>query len=400
MNARLFALGVALASFATIALELMLTRIYSVTMYYHFAYMVISLALLGLAVSGVAIYLLPRVFQSRRTPILAAVFMLLFALSTRWALDAAITNPISLSNWQANSEKLLNIYFAAGVPFVCSGFALSLAIASAGESIGRIYAYDLIGAAAGCLFVIPALPSLGGPGAILMVGAIAAASAVLFALSYRSVSARGLSVSLGGVACVVAAWMAFSATTEQTAHRFGAARNPDIGSGVADHDRRGKRAAGARDGLAQDGRIGLGDAERIGAANRRKPRTQSEPVEQQFRQPLQFVGADRETKSLRGEIVERAFEAFERPRGVGDMGGIIIDEVGGEPADVFDAGDAAFQFQPALDQFAGAGADHVARRLQRHRRQAFAVEHVIQCVDQVGRGIDQRAVEIEHHNAG
>src|SRR5712671_444900 len=135
MNARLFALGVALASFATIALELMLTRIYSVTMYYHFAYMVISLALLGLAVSGVAIYLLPRVFQSRRTPILAAVFMLLFALSTRWALDAAITNPISLSNWQANSEKLLNIYFAAGVPFVCSGFALSLAIASACESI-------------------------------------------------------------------------------------------------------------------------------------------------------------------------------------------------------------------------------------------------------------------------
>ena len=54
-----FPFGVALASFATIALELLLTRIYSVTMYYHFAFMVISLALLGLAVAGVTTYLLP-----------------------------------------------------------------------------------------------------------------------------------------------------------------------------------------------------------------------------------------------------------------------------------------------------------------------------------------------------
>ena len=57
-------------------------------------------------------------------------------------------------------------------------------------------------------------------------------------------------------------------------------------------------------------------------------------------------------------------------------------------------------FEAAFDQLAGAGADHVARRLQRHRRQAFAVEHVVERGDQVGRGIDQRAVEIEYDNAG
>ena len=227
MKARLFALGVALASFATIALELMLTRIYSVTMYYHFAYMVISLALLGLAISGVAIYLLPRLFQSRNAPRLAAIFMLLFAVSTRWALDAAMANPISISSWHANTDKLLNIYFAAGIPFVCSGFALSLAISSAGENIGRIYAYDLIGAAAGCLFVIPALPALGGPGAVLMVGAIAAASAILFALSIGSISFRSPSLTLAGLGTVLLVWMAYSAASEQTAHRFGVARNPE-----------------------------------------------------------------------------------------------------------------------------------------------------------------------------
>jgi hypothetical protein len=227
MKPQLFALGVALASFATIALELMLTRIYSVTMYYHFAYMVISLALLGLAVSGVAIYLLPRVFADKRVPILAAGFMLLFALCTRWALDGAVANPISLTNWQANTDKLLAIFLPAGLPFLASGFALSMAITSARDNIGRIYAYDLIGAAAGCLFVIPALPSLGGPGAILMVGGVAAASAVLFALSSTPTTTRAVSYAGAGLSVVLCLWMAFSAVTEKAEHRFGFARNPE-----------------------------------------------------------------------------------------------------------------------------------------------------------------------------
>src|SRR5258707_12087669 len=114
-----------MSAFATIALELALTRIYSVTMYYHFAYMVISLALLGLAISGVAIYVLPKVFTEARTGLFASVFMLLFAVSTLWALSSALANPISVSNWAANEGKLVSIYLPAGVPFVCSGVAIS-----------------------------------------------------------------------------------------------------------------------------------------------------------------------------------------------------------------------------------------------------------------------------------
>ena len=59
MRWRVFSVAVGLASSSTIALELLLTRIFSVTMYYHFAYMVISIAMLGLSISGVSIYLLP-----------------------------------------------------------------------------------------------------------------------------------------------------------------------------------------------------------------------------------------------------------------------------------------------------------------------------------------------------
>ena len=82
------------------------------------------------------------------------------------------------------------------------------------------------------------------------------------------------------------------------------------------------------------------------------------------------------------------------------MGGVIVDEILGQAVDVFDAHRAAFELEAALDQLARAGADHVARRLQRHRRQALAVEHEIERGDQVGRGVDQRAVEIEDNGAG
>ena len=65
-----------------------------------------------------------------------------------------------------------------------------------------------------------------------------------------------------------------------------------------------------------------------------------------------------------------------------------------------DAHRPAVHLEAALDQLAGAGADHVARRMQRDRGHALAVEHVIERGDQVGRGIDQGAVEIEDNSAG
>ena len=129
-------------------------------------------------------------------------------------------------------------------------------------------------------------------------------------------------------------------------------------------------------------------------------RAQAELVEQPLRQPFQLVGAHREAIALRRELIEGGFQPLERPRGVGDVGGVIVDEILRQAVDVADAHRAAFQLEPALDQLAGAGADHVARRFQRHRRQAFAVEHEIERGDQVGRGVDQRAVEIEDNSAG
>src|SRR4029079_6832055 len=121
MRMRLFPFGVALASFATIALELLLTRVYSVTMYYHFAFMVISLALLGLAVGGVALYLFPGFFARRSPGFWAAASMLGVARGVGFALSRGLHNPTSLGGRRSNWTTLCWIYLAASVPFLFSG---------------------------------------------------------------------------------------------------------------------------------------------------------------------------------------------------------------------------------------------------------------------------------------
>src|SRR5688500_4249975 len=114
MRFRPFCLGVAFASAATIGLELTLTRIFSVTLYYHFAFMVIAVAMLGLSVAGVLLYLLPRLFEEQRAPVLAAGFMALFALLALWTLSVAVNTPVTLAQWRENLGRLAALYAATG----------------------------------------------------------------------------------------------------------------------------------------------------------------------------------------------------------------------------------------------------------------------------------------------
>lgn len=209
---------------STIALELVLTRIYSVTMYYHFAFLAISVALLGLAAAGSTIFVLPKVFRPERTARLASGFMIAFAVTTIWALYAAVTSPISLTNWSADIGRLVHVYVSAAAPLVCSGFAISLVIAAAGEDIGRIYMIDLVGAGLGCVLLVPSIRWFGGPGALLLVGALGAVSALGFALADRPAWHGWRWLAAG--AAVAAVLLAGLGATEGHAHRFGIVRNP------------------------------------------------------------------------------------------------------------------------------------------------------------------------------
>jgi spermidine synthase len=160
--------------------ELALTRIFSVVMYYHFAFLAISIALFGLSASGVYAYLRRRALERRETEALLARQALVYAASTIVALFALVRLRVGLNYSPSNLALMLAIYALAAIPFFTGGLVLTLAISRLAARINVVYAADLTGAALGCLVLIPLLNLLGAPGVVLVATALAALAAVLF----------------------------------------------------------------------------------------------------------------------------------------------------------------------------------------------------------------------------
>ncbi len=173
-------LGVGAISGAILMIELALTRIFSVTMYYHFAFLAISIALFGLSASGVYVYVLRRVFERRSTASLLTTHSLLFAGVTVLSLAALVRIRVGLNYSHENLVKMIAIYTLAALPFFSGGAVISLAITRLSTRVNVVYAADLIGAAAGCLLLLPLLNRFGAPGVVLLAAVLGGAAALLF----------------------------------------------------------------------------------------------------------------------------------------------------------------------------------------------------------------------------
>jgi hypothetical protein len=174
-------LGVGLISATLLMTELALTRIFSVVMYYHFAFLAISIALFGLSASGVFAYVARRRLDRYDIGTLLAVESVVYALFTLVALFALVRLRVGLVYSRQNLLLMLATYALAALPFFTGGLILTLAISRLSERINAVYASDLLGAAAGCLVLIPLLDRVGAPGVVLTAAALALTSAVLFA---------------------------------------------------------------------------------------------------------------------------------------------------------------------------------------------------------------------------
>jgi hypothetical protein len=89
------------------------------------------------------------------------------------------------------------VYFASALPFFVAGAVVSLAISETIERIDRVYFFDLVGAAGGCLFLIPLLNGFGGPNTVIAAGILFAASAAIWFTLADRLTWRALAVGLG-----------------------------------------------------------------------------------------------------------------------------------------------------------------------------------------------------------
>jgi len=173
--------GVACISAALLMTELALTRIFSVTMYYHFAFLAISIALFGLGASGVYVYLARRRLGRVAPARLLAWHALAYALVTTLSLALLVRLRVGLNYSVENLLLMLAIYALAAMPFFAGGAVVSLAITRLAGRINLVYAADLLGASAGCLLLLPLLDRVGAPGVVLATSALGAIAACAFA---------------------------------------------------------------------------------------------------------------------------------------------------------------------------------------------------------------------------
>ena len=173
--------GIGAVSAALLMTELSLTRIFSVTMYYHFAFLAISIALFGLSASGVLVYVLRHRLAGADTRELLTAGALVHGIATVGALACLVRIRVGLNYSPENLALMLGIYALAALPFLTGGAVVSLAFARLAARINVVYAADLLGAALGCLVLIPLLNQLGAPGVVLTAAALAMGAAVCFA---------------------------------------------------------------------------------------------------------------------------------------------------------------------------------------------------------------------------
>jgi hypothetical protein len=171
---RPIAFSVAAMAAATLLLESTLIRLLAVAQFYHFAFLVVSLALLGFGASGTLLSISSRL-REVPTPRLLALCGLGFTISTALAYGTVNYLPFDSYSIAWDRQQILYFglyYLSLTLPCLCGGLGIGAALASEPEHNHIIYAANLLGSAIGVLLAPLAFWLAGVPGALLLSGLI------------------------------------------------------------------------------------------------------------------------------------------------------------------------------------------------------------------------------------
>ena len=188
-NKYLVLFGILLVSFSGLMLEIIITRIFSTTIWYHYAFIAVSVALFGWGFGGVFTHFLgmKKYFLD-----IVTSATLLFSISIPLCLFIILQLPMSPS-------ALILYYVVSMIPFFLGGVCVSFLFQNLGKTAHILYFADMAGASLGCLFVEPALTTFRAETAVLLIGVIAAIAGILFALA----SQKRKLIAFGFVALIV-----------------------------------------------------------------------------------------------------------------------------------------------------------------------------------------------------
>ncbi len=201
MNTKRATAGIFLLSTSLLTFELTLIRVYSATLFYHFAFMAISVAMLGLSAAALTVHRLPQKFRADDLPRWGSLWSACYAVALVGILE--ITFRIPVNAYQppdAIADKLAIIYLLSAIPFYFAGLVFSGLFASFTSVIGRLYAWDLIGAGLGAVLIIPLLNWSGGESGPFIISAAGFGAAAIFGIKKR----RNLLLGFSALALLMA----------------------------------------------------------------------------------------------------------------------------------------------------------------------------------------------------
>lgn len=164
------ALSIGMLAAASLLLESTLTRLLAVTQFYHFAFLVVSLALLGYGTSGTILSVFPRLQRwSLNTLIILGATGFVFSVALAYGVVNFLPFDSYSIAWDRRQILFFFLYYLAlTLPFTMSGLATGAAISVCKGKSHLIYAANLLGSGLGALLAPLALWLAGVPGAVLL----------------------------------------------------------------------------------------------------------------------------------------------------------------------------------------------------------------------------------------
>ncbi len=216
---RLYA-GIAASAAAVLLLEIGLTRLFSYTIWYHFAYLTISVALLGFGASGAVLAAWPRLRERPGFVSLLAIVAEIGVALCLLVIDHVALDPLAIASDPLQFARLMLYYAAVALPFFAGGFLVAVPLMAHPGSVSRLYFWDLIGAGLACGSVVPLIWWLGTPIATALSTVGFALAAILYAEPSRRLGHGVLALSAAALALWVAASGVFVAAPTKFVSQF------------------------------------------------------------------------------------------------------------------------------------------------------------------------------------
>lgn len=185
-------LGLGIITCATLMLQIALTRIFSVIMWYHMSLVCVSMAMLGMTIGALIVEWRKDSFNHDNVIRSCSYHSLCFSITTVICIIECVSTPFIQDFSFMGIIRMILWNVVVAIPFVFSGIIVCAMLTRFPEKIGKVYTADLLGASLGCVLIVFLLNLMDPISAIILMGSMGAFAAFCFA---RNASLKNRSIA-------------------------------------------------------------------------------------------------------------------------------------------------------------------------------------------------------------